>query len=128
MDSSTMIRLPHKQISPWLLKEDCSVSVIILSQYESANMIAGFFPPNSSDNFLNCGAARLAILAPDFVLPVKEMVLIPGCLTSASPGPAPVPCKIFRTPAGRPAVFTIRLKRKAVTGVISEGFATTQFP
>jgi hypothetical protein len=41
-------------------------------------MILGFFPPSSNDNFLNFGAAILAILSPAFVLPVKEMAFIAG--------------------------------------------------
>jgi hypothetical protein len=35
---------------------------------------------------------------------------------------------IFKTPAGSPISIHISESRKAVMGVISEGFATTQFP
>src|SRR5688572_11688447 len=128
MDSSINIRLPHKQISPWLLNDESNVSFIILSQLQSAKIMAGFFPPNSNDSFLNFGAASEAILSPARVLPVNEIALISGCFTIASPVTAPVPCSIFRTPAGKPAFFTIELNRKAVTGVTSEGFAITQLP
>ena len=46
----------------------------------------------------------------------------------ASPVVLPVPCTIFNTPSGKPASLQILLNKKAVTGVISEGFAMTQFP
>ena len=54
-------------------------------------MMEGFLPPNSRDNFLNIGAATEAICAPARVLPVKDIALMEGCLTIASPqlGPSP---------------------------------------
>ena len=52
---------------------------------EAAKMMFGFFPPNSSDNFLNMGAAVLAINLPVSVPPVKEIALICGCSTIAFP-------------------------------------------
>jgi len=122
------ILLLHKQICPWLLNDDRTVSFIILSQSQSAKMRAGFLPPNSSDSFLNMGAAMEAIRSPAFVLPVKEMALISGCFTMASPTCGPVPCRIFSTPSGNPASLQILPRRKAVTGVTSEGFAITQLP
>src|SRR4030095_4397989 len=125
---SINILLPHKQICPWLLNDDCIVIFIIFSQLQSAKMIFGFFPPNSNDNFLNIGAATDAILAPAFVLPVKEIAFISGCLMIASPVVFPLPCTIFNTPLGNPASLQMRLNKKAVTGVISDGFAITQFP
>ena len=41
-------------------------------------MILGFLPPNSSDNFLNLGAAASAIIRPVFVPPVNDMALTSG--------------------------------------------------
>src|SRR5690625_829094 len=88
----------------------------------------GFFPPNSKDNFLNIGAAILEICAPVWVPPVKEMAFISGCSTIACPAFEPTPCTIFKTPGGSPASRQISLSNKAVIGVTSLGFATTQFP
>ena len=88
----------------------------------------GFLPPNSNDNFLNMGAATDAICSPALVLPVKEMALMSGCFTMASPQCGPVPCTIFKTPSGKPASLQIFPKRNAVSGVTSDGFAITQLP
>src|SRR4051812_3612103 len=88
----------------------------------------GFLPPSSSDNFLNIGAATLEISAPVFVPPVKEITGIPGCTVMALPTFGPVPCTIFKTPAGSPASIHNSDSIYAVMGVISEGLATTQFP
>lgn len=104
------------------------VSDIILSQAQSAKMIAGFLPPSSSESFLNFGAAIDAILSPALVLPVNEMAFTSGCDTIASPAPGPVPCRIFNTPAGKPASLQIFESKKAVTGVTSDGLAITQLP
>ncbi len=52
MLSSISMRLPQRHICPWLLKDDCRVTRIILSQSQSAKMIFGFLPPSSSDSFL----------------------------------------------------------------------------
>ena len=41
-------------------------------------MMLGFLPPNSKDNFLNCGAAILAISAPVLVPPVNEIAFTLG--------------------------------------------------
>ena len=54
-------------------------------------MIFGFFPPSSNDNFLNIGAATLAICAPVEVPPVNEIALISGCSTMACPVVDPNP-------------------------------------
>jgi hypothetical protein len=91
-------------------------------------MILGFFPPSSSESFLNIGAAVAAIAAPVFVPPVKEIALISGCSTMACPALPPSPCTMFKTPAGKPASMQSFESMNAVIGVTSEGFATTQFP
>jgi hypothetical protein len=44
-----------------------------LSKSQSAKMMFGFFPPSSSEIFLNMGAAVAAILFPVTVPPVNEM-------------------------------------------------------
>ena len=48
------------------------------SRSASAKMTVGFFPPISSESFLNSGAAVRAISAPVRVLPVNEMAFISG--------------------------------------------------
>src|SRR5205809_6353767 len=99
---------------------------IILSQSASAKMIFGFFPPNSNESFLNFGAAIEAMRSPALVLPVNDMALTAEWETIASPAAGPVPCIIFNTPGGNPASMQIRESKNAVTGVISEGFASNQ--
>ena len=71
-------------------------------------MMFGFFPPNSKESFLNLGAAILAISAPVFVPPVKEMALIFGCSIIAWPTSGPNPWTIFKTPLGSPLGFEPR--------------------
>src|SRR5437773_9636228 len=66
-------------------------------------MMFGFFPPGSSDTFLNNGAHASATFLPVAVPPVNEMVLIFGCAVMAAPTFGPVPCTILSTPFGRPA-------------------------
>src|SRR6185437_11318730 len=94
----------------------------------SANTMAGFLPPISSETFLNRGAAELAMWAPVAVLPVKEIALISGCSTMAWPTPGPRPCTMFSTPGGKPASMLSSPSRAAVQGVTSEGLATTVLP
>src|SRR5215213_3295254 len=88
----------------------------------------GFFPPSSSDSFLNIGAAIRAISSPVFVPPVKEIAFTSRWATMADPTFGPRPWTIFKTPAGRPASIQSLESRKAVIGVISLGFATTVQP
>src|SRR6476646_4056812 len=101
---------------------------IILSQLQSSKIRLGFFPPSSSESFLNLGAATEAMRAPARVLPVNEIAFICGLLIIASPVFFPVPCKMLSTPGGNPAWLQIFPNKKAVTGLNSEGFAITQFP
>src|SRR5437879_10780508 len=51
----------------------------------------GFFPPSSSETFLNNGAHASATLRPVTVPPVKEMVLILGCAVIAAPDQTSAP-------------------------------------
>ncbi len=122
------MRDPHKQISPWLLKAAFTEVFTASSKLQSAKIILGFFPPSSSDNFLNMGAAVFAIHSPVFVPPVKLMAGISGCDTIAAPTFGPRPCTIFKTPFGNPASMQSSASRNAVIGVISLGFAITQLP
>src|SRR3954471_6471373 len=88
----------------------------------------GFFPPSSSDSFLNIGAAVRAISSPVFVPPVNEMAFTSLWATTAEPTFEPRPCTILRTPGGNPASMQIFDKRYAVIGVTSLGFAITVQP
>ena len=76
---------PQRQICPWLANEESKVVFIISSKSQLSKMMFGFLPPNSNDSFLNIGAAVLAMYSPVFVPPVKEIALIFGCFTIASP-------------------------------------------
>ena len=78
-----------------------------VSKSQSSKIIVGFLPPNSNDNFLNIGAAVRAMCSPVAVPPVKEIALILGCLTIASPILAPVPFSIVNAPGGNPASMAI---------------------
>src|SRR5579859_2183280 len=122
------MREPQKQISPWFWKAARVHSFRASSQSQSANTSTGFLPPSSRDSFLNLGAARAAMSAPDLVPPVKDTAFTPGWSTSVVPALGPRPWTMFSTPAGRPASLHSSPKRYAVMGVISEGLATTQLP
>lgn len=65
---------------------------------------------------------------PTTVLPVNETALIAACRTSGSPTAGPVPCTIFNTPRGKPISAASSPSIVAVTGVISDGLATTVLP
>src|SRR5437870_3021023 len=91
-------------------------------------MIVGFLPPISSESLRKSGADTRAISAPVRVLPVNETAETNGCETKAAPASPPRPCKILRTPGGNPQSLAKRESRDAVTGVISDGLATTQLP
>src|SRR5688572_4352937 len=91
-------------------------------------MILGFFPPSSSDNFLNMGAAVAAIFFPVTVPPVNEIATISGCSMIACPAFGPSPWIIFKTPSGNPASMQSFENKYAVIGVSSDGLATTVQP
>jgi len=122
------IREPHRQIWPWLAKLLAMLVATAAARSQSANTKLGFLPPSSRLSFLNRGAAVTARCRPVAVPPVKLMALMPGCSTRACPQPGPVPCTMLRTPAGRPASRHNSPSKNAVTGVSSEGLATTQQP
>src|SRR5579884_4516559 len=123
------MREPHRQIWPWLENaERNSTSQFAALAFQSAKTKVGFLPPISSDSFLNCGAVAAAIAAPVRVEPVNEIALMSGCSIRAWPAVAPRPCTMLSTPAGRLASRQASANMVAVSGVISEGFATTVLP
>src|SRR5450432_1971312 len=122
------MREPQRQICPWLVKAERSVLASAASKSQSEKTRVGFFPPISNDSFLKAGAAVRAISAPVRVLPVKEMPRTSGWAVNAAPTLGPSPCTRFKTPLGSPASAESRPSQSAVTGVTSEGLATTQFP
>src|SRR5207248_3311128 len=88
----------------------------------SAKTMFGFFPPSSSETFLNIGAHVSATLRPVTVPPVNEIVPIFGCAVISEPTFGPVPWTMLRTPFGRPASRQTSQSRYAVIGVSSLGF------
>src|SRR5687767_13888410 len=98
------------------------------SRSASAKMMFGFFPPSSSETFLNMGAQVSATLRPVTVPPVKEIVPIFGCAVIGAPTFGPVPCTTLSTPLGRPASAQISHNRDAVMGVSSLGLAMAVLP
>src|SRR5437879_2216235 len=127
-ECSTNTRDPHKQICPWLANEERTLPEIAASRSASAKMMFGFFPPSSSETFLNNGAAASATFLPVTVPPVKEMVLIFGCAVIAAPTLGPVPCTTLSTPFGKLASLQIAQSKYAVIGVNSLGLAMVVFP
>src|SRR5947207_13929811 len=91
-------------------------------------MMFGFFPPSSSETFLNNGAHASATFRPVTVPPVKEIVPIFGCAVIAAPTFGPVPWTMLSTPFGRPASAQISQRRYAVIGVNSLGLAMAVLP
>ena len=75
---SNSLKSDTENTAPWLLKEESNVVFIIFSQLQSEKITTGFLPPNSSESFLNMGAATLAIFLPVAVPPVKEIALMSG--------------------------------------------------
>src|SRR5258708_34514950 len=123
------MREPHRQIWPWLAKAARTIVARFASlASQSANTQVAFFPPISSETFLNFGASVDAIAAPVRVEPVNDTAAIAGCSISACPVAAPLPCTILSTPGGRPASMQTCDSMNAVSGVISDGLATTVLP
>src|SRR6266496_2282520 len=118
----------HKQIWPWFANEERTLPAMAASRSASAKTMFGFFPPSSSETFLNNGAHVSATLRPVTVPPVNEIVLIFGCAVIAAPTFGPVPCTTLRTPSGKPASRQIAHSMYAVIGVSSLGLAMAVFP
>jgi hypothetical protein len=111
-----------------LAKLERTVVATAASRSASAKMTTGFFPPISSESFLNSGPAVRAISAPVRVLPVNETAFTSGWRDIASPTFGPRPWTMLSTPGGNPASSAMRPSQCAVTGVTSDGLATTVFP
>jgi hypothetical protein len=84
--------------------------------------------PSSSDTFFSNGAAKVAMRLPTAVLPVKEIAFTCECVTSGSPTSGPRPCTMLSTPFGKPICAASSPSIVAVTGVTSDGLATTVLP
>ena len=69
-------------------------------------------------------AGALAIVAVD---PVKAILSMPGCPTSAAPV-APAPVMMLTTPGGSSACWMISANSSAVSEVVSAGLSTTVLP
>src|SRR2546430_17269603 len=115
------MREPHKQTWPWFANDERTLPAMAASRSASAKMMFGFFPPSSSETFLNNGAAASATFFPVTVPPVNEMVLIFACAVIAAPTFGPVPWTTLSTPLGKPASLQISQNKYAVIGVSSLG-------
>jgi hypothetical protein len=125
---STRMREPHRQICPEFWKAERTMVSRCPRQSLSANTRVGFLPPSSSETFFSSGAASPAILRPTAVLPVNETARTSSCTTSGSPAAGPEPCTMLSTPAGNPISAASSPSIPAVSGVTSEGLATTVLP
>ena len=88
----------------------------------------GLLPPSSSVTRLKSRALEVNISRPTRVEPVKLILSTPAWLTRAAPTSAPKPGKMLTTPGGNPASRISSPSRKAVSGVISDGFKITVLP
>ena len=68
------------------------------------------------------------IARPVCVPPVKPIMSMPGCDTSALPVTVPRPFTRFTTPGGSPASWKISTIRATASGVYSDGFSTQVLP
>src|SRR5471032_3208468 len=102
---------------PWLA---CSTST-------SASITAGFLPPSSSEKRVMFCTAAVPTSLPVGVEPVNEILLTPGCATSAAPHSRP-PVTTLNTPGGTPASSASSAIRNAVSGVSGEGLMTIVQP
>src|SRR5439155_7100156 len=113
---------------PWFANDDRTLPAMAAVKWASAKTMFGFFPPSSSETFLNNGAPASATFRPVTVPPVNEIVLIFGCAVIAAPTFGPVPCTTLRTPFGKPASTQTSHSMKAVIGVSSLGLAMAVLP
>jgi hypothetical protein len=90
--------------------------------------MVAFLPPSSSESFLKSGAADAATARPVSVPPVKDTARTNGCVVNGVPISEPRPCTTLKMPGGAPAAEKAAASAVAVTGVISDGFATTVLP
>ncbi|GDF52298.1 amino acid transporter [Escherichia coli] len=73
------------------------------------------------------GAVWLMMCSPVAIEPVSDTIRTLGCPVSGSPTVLPLPNSTLITPAGKIS-FASSANFNAVSGVISDGLSTTQFP
>ncbi|MNH18926.1 hypothetical protein D3C79_786470 [compost metagenome] len=93
----------------------------------SSKMITGALPPSSMCMRLTLSAVLAMMLAPVAIEPVSDTMRTFGWLTSGVPTLGPRPKRIFSTPAGNISLAS-SARRKAVSGVCSDGLSTTVLP
>src|SRR3954454_16114649 len=94
----------------------------------SGRITYGDLPPSSSATRLTVDDATSDTRLPARVEPVNEIMSTSGCPAIASPTTGPRPGTRLNTPAGRPTDSMISASTNAFSGVISDGFTTTQQP
>ncbi len=94
----------------------------------SASTMFGDLPPSSSVIFFSVSAAPFMIDLPVLVSPVKAILSIPGCSTSACPTVDPAPVITLSTPGGKPTSIASSPRASAVSGVWLAGFRITTLP
>ncbi len=92
----------------------------------SSKTITGAFPPSSKWTRLRSVAAAAATSFPARTLPVTEHMSGIGCEINFAPV-SRSPQITFMTPGGRNSAISSAI-HTVVTGVVSDGFNTTQLP
>jgi hypothetical protein len=124
--SATRIRSEADHTCPAPKKHPGAMAAAAFSGSASGSTMAGPFPPSSSS--LGLSPQREAISLPVALLPVMAMAWVPGLTTSSSPTSAPCPMTRLRTPSGRPASASKRMRVTAVTAAVGAGVHTTVLP
>jgi len=97
------------------------------SRSASSKTTTGALPPSSRWTRLRESAAARMTALPVVTSPVMETIATSGCDERAAPALSPWPVTTFSTPGGsRSAASSAR--RRAVSGVSSDGFSTTVLP
>ena len=98
------------------------------SRSASGKTTIGFFPPSSRVTVFTPAAAALAWMRrPVAALPMKAILGMPGCLTSASPTSAPRPVRTWTTPGGNSRCRSSAIA-SADSEVNSDGLSITLLP
>ena len=92
----------------------------------SITMLADF-PPSSRTTGTSRSAATAAIALPALTPPVKEIMSMPGCRTSAAEASA-APGMTLTSPGGKPASTHSLPSSSDTMGVTSEGLRITALP
>src|SRR5919106_1347406 len=93
----------------------------------SSKMTCAAFPPNSKVRCFEEPASSSRISLPTWVEPVKATLSTSGWETTSAPVP-PAPVTTLSAPGGSPASSVSWAKTSAVSGVVSAGLSTTEFP